>query len=299
MKLKTFVSALAFTLCLGLAACGGDEPDAPDNPATTPSDKPSGGSSGGGSNDSDDSQYLASGKCGANITWTLDEYGTLRLSGKGKMNDYSASSAPWSKWSEKVIKRVSIANGITSIGDCAFSVCFKLSSVSIPNSVTTIGKCAFWCCTELKNVELPNSVKSIGVSAFEGCGFSSITISSGVTIIEERTFLACEKLSSVTIPNGVTSIDKCAFAHCYRLSNVTIPSSVTAIGDGAFYECDKLNQVTCMATNPPTCYSNTYLNYGSFDDLSYIIRHLKVPSSAVSKYKSAAVWKKFKSITGI
>ena len=32
---------------------------------------------------------MASGKCGENLTWTLDDDGTLTISGTCKMDDYS------------------------------------------------------------------------------------------------------------------------------------------------------------------------------------------------------------------
>lgn len=40
-------------------------------------------------------------------------------------------------------------NGVTSVGEQAFSGCSGLSSVTIPNSVTDIGRGAFEECTNL------------------------------------------------------------------------------------------------------------------------------------------------------
>ena len=38
----------------------------------------------------------ASGTCGDNLTWTLDDdYGTLTISGNGDMDDYGSYSYPW------------------------------------------------------------------------------------------------------------------------------------------------------------------------------------------------------------
>ena len=36
-----------------------------------------------------------SGTCGANVTWTLDDEGTLTISGQGDMKSYGSSNAPW------------------------------------------------------------------------------------------------------------------------------------------------------------------------------------------------------------
>ena len=36
-----------------------------------------------------------SGTCGDDLTWTLDDNGTLTISGTGTMYEYSYSSVPW------------------------------------------------------------------------------------------------------------------------------------------------------------------------------------------------------------
>ena len=51
-----------------------------------------------------------SGTCGDNVTWTLDNMGTLTISGIGNM-----TSAPWKNDYQTVIKKVIIEEGVTSI----------------------------------------------------------------------------------------------------------------------------------------------------------------------------------------
>ena len=88
---------------------------------------------------------LLSGSCGANLTYTLDDNGTLTISGTGAMNSYSdAYSTPWySNLSD--IARIVIEDGITSIGDYAFGCVTypNVSSVIVPKSVTKLGLYAF------------------------------------------------------------------------------------------------------------------------------------------------------------
>lgn len=75
---------------------------------------------------------IASGTCGKygdNITWVLDDDGTLTLSSSGEMKDYDWNNSPWYS-NEKVIK-ASISEGITSIGNYVFYVCSGLTSVTI------------------------------------------------------------------------------------------------------------------------------------------------------------------------
>ena len=139
---------------------------------------------------------------------------------------------------------VVIPEGVTSIGDCAFSGCSSLTSVVIPDGVTSIGNDAFWGCSSLTSVVIPDSVTSIGDSAFESCcSLSGIVIPDSVTSIGARAFKYCPSLASVVIPEGVTSIGKDAFSDCSSLTSIVIPEGVTSIGARAFYGCKGLASV--------------------------------------------------------
>lgn len=86
-----------------------------------------------------------SGSCGDNLTWTLDDNGTLTISGTGSMTNYNSSdSSPW--YNNSNVKKVIINSGVTSIGSKAFYGCSGLTSITIPNSVTSIGEYAFEYC---------------------------------------------------------------------------------------------------------------------------------------------------------
>ena len=70
-----------------------------------------------------------------------------------------------------------VLEGITTIGNHAFSRCKNLTSVTIPNSVTTIGNYAFFECEKLTSITIPGSVTTIGEKAFWGCRYlTSIAI---------------------------------------------------------------------------------------------------------------------------
>ena len=93
--------------------------------------------------------------------------GTLTISGKGPMEDYSIIRRP--SWEFYNIKKVIIEDGITSIGDRAFDRVKELESVEMADSVKSIGENAFVYCANLKSVKLSSSLESIGSSAFESC----------------------------------------------------------------------------------------------------------------------------------
>ena len=153
-----------------------------------------------------------------------------------------------------------IGEGVTSIGDYAFSDCSILQSVTIPSSVTSIGSRAFSGCSGgdllylYVNCDIP-SYSSINESPFYNGKFTILVIGEGVTSIGKNAF--CRSgLQSVTIPSSVTSIGEDAFSGCggdlyvncnipsyssftespfYHFINIVIGEGVTSIGDNAFY----------------------------------------------------------------
>jgi hypothetical protein len=212
----------------------------------------------------------SNGQCGDNVYWTLDDYGTLTISGTGPMWNWWNERSPWNANSS--IISVNIISGVTTIGGFAFVGCESLTSVTIPNSVTTIGDATFSGC-DLTSVTIPNSVTTIGDSAFGYCEnllniyvdsnsgyFASIDgvlfsrdgtkilsypigressyyqIPNNVTAIGDGAFDSCINLTSVTIPNSMMTIGNYAFCGC-GLTSVTIPNSVTTIGNAAFSGC--------------------------------------------------------------
>ena len=88
------------------------------------------------------------GTCGKNLTWELDDQGTLTISGTGNMSLYSNRSNKMAPWyaHRKDIYAVVIEVGFTSIGTFAFYLCERMTAVTIPDSVTTIGENAFYLC---------------------------------------------------------------------------------------------------------------------------------------------------------
>ena len=183
-----------------------------------------------------------SGTCGDNLTWTLDDNGTLTISGTGRMWDWDSWNSPW--FNNDNVKNAVINNGVTSIGEWAFYYCSSLTSISLPNSVTSIGNVAFRFCSSLTSISLPNSVTSIGDSTFSRCSsLTSISIPGRVTSIGDSAFSGCSSLTSIRIPGRVTSIGEWAFRFCSSLTSISIPSSVTSIGNWAFDSCRSLKDV--------------------------------------------------------
>lgn len=131
-------------------------------------------------------------------------------------------------------KEIIIPEGITRIGNYAFSECDKITSITLPNTIKSIGKGAFTDCKNLKQINLPNCIKSIGIEAF----------------------LGCESLSSITIPNNIKRINKSTFQDCTSLTDITIPGNVECICWGAFQFCTGLKTVTMLEGIQRICNSS-------------------------------------------
>ncbi|OOM60702.1 leucine-rich repeat domain-containing protein [Clostridium beijerinckii] len=68
-------------------------------------------------------------------------------------------------------------NGLTSIGQGAFSGCGNLTNIIIPDNV------AFAGCHSLRSIDIPKSVKRIEGGAFENCDkLTSMNIHSSTVI---------------------------------------------------------------------------------------------------------------------
>lgn len=156
------------------------------------------------------------------------------------------------------LKEIALPARTTSIGDSCFSYdtftdasARALEKITLNEGLQTIGEKAFAHTSQLTSINIPSTVNSIGNNAFYFSALGSITFAASATELElgDSVFYACENLQSVVFPEGLVNIPARTFYNNSSLKSVTIPTTVRnlgderAIGQFAFYGCANLSEV--------------------------------------------------------
>ena len=185
-----------------------------------------------------------------------------------------------------------IPNGVTSIGERAFSGCDNLASITLHSGVISIERFVFFGCSNLTSINVEsgnanyssdngvlfNKDKTILIRCPKG-KTGDYVIPSGVITIEDLAFFDCRKLTLVTIPNGVTKIGGSTFSGCSSLISIAIPSTVTTIEEFAFSGC-------CSLTSVAIPNGVTEIQRSAFFDCSCLIS-ITIPDSVTTIGSSA------------
>lgn len=171
-----------------------------------------------------DENIIDSGECGDKAEWILSKSGKLIISGTGPMWDYDGicygmERGPRPKWWSRrdgiQVKEVIVEQGITTIGQYAFSGLIDLNSVSLPDTICEIKGGAF--CGE-------NHVKSF-------------VVPKGVNYIAWDTFYSNVLLEEIFIPSGVYKIQTYAFHACMSLRRMYFEGDCPRIASSTFDMC--------------------------------------------------------------
>jgi len=109
------------------------------------------------------------------------------------------------------VKKITIPNGVLSIGSSAFEKCTALTTVALSDGtskdigadltkVINVGARAFLECTSLSTVELSDEIDIIGAGAFAKTGLLKLSIPEGVGYIGENILSECGKIGTVELP---------------------------------------------------------------------------------------------------
>lgn len=188
-----------------------------------------------------------SGTCGEDLKWSFAD-GTLTITGRGAMTDYSYHSyAPWYSFREEIY-RLELPKELTHVGSMAFYGCENLQTISLPSKVESVGEMAFAQCAGALILNLNDGLKSIGRSAFEQCsGVQDIRLPQSLTTIGRRAFYRCESLRYITIPGSVTQMDDSVFAYCAGLLRADVHAPLQKLPHWTFYGCKSLTAISLEA----------------------------------------------------
>ena len=188
-----------------------------------------------------------------NVNWKLVQNNedssnptyTLIISGTGAMTDYSGKNRPTWYNSKESITKIVVVNGVTVIGDAAFSGCDNVTSVSLPEGLTSIGSYAFECSNnstpKLTAITFPSTLTTVKEFAFLRSALTTVNLPNSVTTIQKGTFKLCTALTSITA-EGVTTIGEQAFQGCSMLTTVQM-AGITSLGANAFNSCSALTEL--------------------------------------------------------
>lgn len=143
------------------------------------------------------------------------------------------------------ITELVIPGNVKSISSSAFEYCDNLKSVKFEEGVETFemenSDHLFSQCTNLEEISFPSTMKCIPDYGL-GWSLKKVTISEGVTKIDDNAFDSCQ-IKSLKLPSTLKEIGKEAFAHCNELKSLKLEDGVETIGSDAFSWCFDLESI--------------------------------------------------------
>lgn len=147
-----------------------------------------------------------------NYNWEIDlSTGEMSIKGTGPLiKYYDQSVVPYKDYRSKV-KKVTIEDGITAIGQNAFYGFENLEEIILPDEIKTVGAWAFGNCKKLKEISLPH-IQEIGGSAFKNCTMlEKIVIGRWLSYIRDNAFYNCKNLEKIYLSERIRKIERDAF----------------------------------------------------------------------------------------
>ena len=138
-----------------------------------------------------------------------------------------------------------VPDGVTRLGNHAFSATEKLTELVLPDTLEEIGRYVFSGNTGITSLIIPDSVTDISDYAFNvNVGIKSITIGTGIKEIQASTFNQ-SNIETVTFAEGsqLKEVGRNAFYECANLKTINLPATLEKIGQEAFRGCSELVSV--------------------------------------------------------
>lgn len=136
----------------------------------------------------------------------------LNIEGTGPIFDFLGANEVDVPWYKNIgdITKVVVSDGITAVGDNAFSGLANLEDISLPDSIERIGVAAFQDCGAKKFVA-PAALKSIGKNAFLDTSLKEVILNDGLETLGDRAFYGSNKIKTIVFPASVREIPTASF----------------------------------------------------------------------------------------
>ncbi len=269
-----------------------------------------------------ENQFPTSGEIGDqgdNVVWQFDAAtGKLTVSGTGKMREDDKVVCPFSTYIQQKTKELEVAAGVTHICKNAFFDFDNLRKVTLHEGLMSIGAYAFYTNRSLATFTVPASVTEIGQQAFNHCigmekfivsegsnSFcardgvlytkdmtelvaycagnrrTSYTVPDGVKRLRHASFRKAANLLKISLPDSLDVIEGSVFLDCFLLREIRMPKTLRELGDSAFADCPVLTSIE-IPEGVKTIYTNTF-------SLDSLLRTIHIPHS-VTKIEASAFY---------
>ena len=152
-----------------------------------------------------------------------------------KNNMFTIKDGCLTKYTGKSVRKVTIPEGVTSIGANAFEFA-KVQYVYLPSTCTSIEDEAF-AYSEIAEIFFQDGLETIGRAAFLECrSLRNVLLPPNIKSIYDSTFRDCSNLSFIELNVGLITIGAYAFSKCRSLTTIEIPNTVKSISDTSFYD---------------------------------------------------------------
>lgn len=215
----------------------------------------------------------------------------------------------------KLLKDVVVSSQLSSVYDSAFSGCESLETITpsnlavLPYTVQFPATCggvnnnAFNGCKSIKFINIltdskgTTNFKTLGSGAFKDCknlsgsnygGTPTDTISlpSGLLVVQSSAFENCSSLVNMVLEGNVTSIGELAFSGCESMVRITVNPTLKQIGNSAFKNCKALKNPPQTADGKNALNQLTKINDSTFENC-LSLENIVIPKSIASVGASA------------
>lgn len=165
---------------------------------------------------------------------------------------------------------------VRHLANLVFSCCKNLSKITLCDGLISIGYFCFDKCYNLKSIIIPETVQSIGFGAFSQCTrLEYVDIRGQISELERITFAGCSKLDTIILPSKLNKIGEECFSDCKNLKSISIPENVKEIGEAAFKGCNKLERIYIDRSpgsySPPIEVSENTFSQETYDNALLIL----------------------------